>query len=159
MSATSQKFAQKALVVNDTGELLLIHYANSKYRPDHLNQKYALPGGKIEMGQIPDESMISEVLEETGIVCIPGVPFYTWNWEYQKNEELVQINAIMRYASFSHGEPKQEKQEEKELTIDEVCWVPLSKVLSLELVENEEPGITFFIKNIESLKKLSTKET
>jgi mutator protein MutT len=154
----SQKFAQKALVVNDKNELLLIHYANAKYRPGHLNQRYALPGGKIEMGENPDESMVSEVKEETGITCTPGVPFYTWNWEYKKGDEDIQINAVMRYASYKEGIVNKGEKEEVELTIDEVCWVPLSKVSSLELVENEKPGIEFFIKNYQSLKKLSKKE-
>ena len=144
-----QFFAQKGIVLNKQREILFIQYSESKYLPGKLNGKYALPGGKIQIGEKPDQSIISEVKDETGILCIPGIPFYTWNWEYEKEDDVIQINAIMRVCKYESGKPNLTNKQEKELKIVQVVWVPLEKVLNLDLVSDEKVGIEFFIKNVD----------
>jgi mutator protein MutT len=139
-----QKFAQKGLVVNKNDEFLFIRYAESKFLPDKLNGKWAIPGGKIDMGETPDESIIKEVQEETGVVCRPLDPIYVWNWEYERGEDRVQINAVMRLCEYVEGELLVTKKE-NELTISEVKWVPRNEVLGLDIVADELVGIEKYL--------------
>lgn len=149
-----QRFAQKGIVLNDKREILLIRYAQSKFLPDKLNGKYALPGGKVEMGETHDESIVKEIEEETGIVCTPLSPIYCWNWEYKKGDDLVQINAVMRFCKYMRGEPRSSSTDEKELKIDWVGWVPMDELNKLPFVFDEKPGVNIFLKNHEILKNL-----
>ncbi|PIZ44235.1 hypothetical protein COY32_06790 [candidate division WWE3 bacterium CG_4_10_14_0_2_um_filter_41_14] len=71
-----QNFAPKALVTKDNS-ILLIHYSENKYGNENsITGTWGLPGGRIEMGEKPDEAMVREVQEEAGITCKPGRPFY-----------------------------------------------------------------------------------
>jgi len=52
-----------AAIINEAGELLLIQRAD--------NQKWAMPGGAMAVGENPVEGVIREALEETGVRCEP----------------------------------------------------------------------------------------
>ncbi|MGE5041592.1 MAG: NUDIX hydrolase [Candidatus Levyibacteriota bacterium] len=54
-----------AVVKNRKGQVLLIQRNNPKSTHSHL--KWALPGGGIEFGEHPTETVVREVREETGI--------------------------------------------------------------------------------------------
>ncbi len=99
-----------------------------------------LPGGRIEFGEKPDEALIREVQEETGITCKPGRPFYVWNWEYNKENDFVQINVIMRECTYVSGDII-EKHVDGESTIDKIEWVKLSEVLKLPITHDQKEGI------------------
>lgn len=58
-TANSISIAVSAFVLNAAGELLMIR------RTD--NDLYALPGGKLELGETLSEAVVREVLEETGM--------------------------------------------------------------------------------------------
>ncbi len=149
-----QRFAQKGIVVNNKNEILLIRYANSKFLSEKLNGKYALPGGKIEFGETPDESIVNEIRQETGVTCKPGMPIHIWNWEYKKENDSIQINAITRICKYESGEPNSKPSEEKELTIDGTYWIPLEKLLEIDIVVDEKPSIDLLLLNFSLYKKL-----
>ncbi len=146
-----QKFAQKAIVLNKLGEVLLIKYSSSKYTATKVVGKYGLSGGKIEFGQTPDESIMEEVKEETGIVCRPGTPIYCWNWEYAKDNDQIQINAIARICDYVSGDINSAK-EELETTL-ESHWVSIKNILDLDIVWDERPALEIFLKNYEFYSK------
>jgi ADP-ribose pyrophosphatase YjhB (NUDIX family) len=50
-----------AAVIDSKGRLLLIKRSD--------NEKWALPGGALEVGETPSEGALREVLEETGVFC------------------------------------------------------------------------------------------
>ncbi len=52
-----------AAVIDDAGRMLLIRRAD--------NQRWAMPGGALEVGETPAQGVMREVLEETGIRCQP----------------------------------------------------------------------------------------
>jgi ADP-ribose pyrophosphatase YjhB (NUDIX family) len=55
--------AGDAAVIDDGGRILLIQRAD--------NQRWAMPGGALEVGETPLEGVLREVLEETGTRCQP----------------------------------------------------------------------------------------
>ena len=48
-----------AAVIDDEGRILLVRRAD--------NQKWAMPGGALEVGETPAEGVVREALEETGV--------------------------------------------------------------------------------------------
>ncbi|MCA9397937.1 NUDIX hydrolase [candidate division WWE3 bacterium] len=67
--ATKELHVAKAIILNDKGELLLVERGPSQKFDQY---KYELPGGKIDPGETPDEALLREVLEETGLdVTLP----------------------------------------------------------------------------------------
>jgi ADP-ribose pyrophosphatase YjhB (NUDIX family) len=52
-----------AAIVDDDGNILLVQRAD--------NQRWAMPGGAIAVGETPAEGVVREALEETGIRCEP----------------------------------------------------------------------------------------
>lgn len=52
-----------AAVIDDRGQILLIRRAD--------NQRWAMPGGALEVGETPIEGVLREVIEETGVPCRP----------------------------------------------------------------------------------------
>ncbi|WP_158888640.1 NUDIX hydrolase [Amycolatopsis anabasis] len=60
-AANSIAIAVSAFIENDTGRVLMIR------RTD--NDRYAIPGGQLELGETLTEAAVREVREETGIEC------------------------------------------------------------------------------------------
>jgi ADP-ribose pyrophosphatase YjhB (NUDIX family) len=52
-----------AAIIDEAGRILLIRRAD--------NQKWAMPGGALAVGETPAEGVVREALEETGIRCEP----------------------------------------------------------------------------------------
>ncbi len=135
-------FAQKGFVLDNTrNQLLTIKYTNSKYLPDKLDGKLALPGGQIDFGENLDTSFIREVEEETGITITPSLPFYVFTWIYNKEDVQKQIIATARLAYYKHGTLREIPSEEKELKIESVQWISLKNINITDFVEDEQPII------------------
>ena len=116
-------FAQKGLVFSSDLKSLLFIKTTSKYMPDKLNGKLALPGGKVDFGEDVDAACVREICEETGISVKPRMPVYTWAWTYEKENELVEIVANARLCLYVSGLTNSNKITEKEVIIESVSWV------------------------------------
>lgn len=55
--------AGTAAVIDHSGKILLMRRAD--------NRRWVLPGGMLEVGETPAEGVLREVLEETGVACLP----------------------------------------------------------------------------------------
>lgn len=146
-------FAQKGLVLDKTlRKILLIRYTSSRHNPRVLN-KLALPGGKVEYGQTPDESCADEIQEETGVRVSPGFPVIVYSFGYMRKGEHVQINATARLCRYISGRPLAEKIE-KETHIGDVRWHELSSLDWSKIVEGEVPAIRFVLDHPEVVRLL-----
>ena len=149
-------FAQKGLVFSQDKKSLLFIKPTSKYMPDKLNGKPALPGGKVDFGEEIDVACVREIQEETGLLVKPGMPVYTWAWTYKKENQSVEIIAIARVCSLQSGEILENDKQEREIKINQVLWVPIDQINREDCVEDEWPAIEFVIQNtIRALEMLS----
>jgi 8-oxo-dGTP pyrophosphatase MutT (NUDIX family) len=129
---------------------LVQKYLSSKYSPAKLIGKYALPGGKIESGEQPDESLIREVYEETGVSVKPAEPIDVWTWIYNKEGSKVQIVAVSRIAHYIDGEII-DPNIEKETTISKAEWVEIKNIRLKDFVYDEQNSVKILIEKLSSI--------
>jgi 8-oxo-dGTP diphosphatase len=148
------KFAQKAIILNkEKSHILVQKYLSSKYSPAKIIGKLALPGGKIEFGEQPDESLIREVYEETGVSVKPSDPIDVWTWIYDKEGSKIQIVAVSRIAYYESGELIDPSliHIEKETTISKAEWIEIQNIKIKDFVFDEQPSLTKFINELNKL--------
>jgi 8-oxo-dGTP diphosphatase len=58
-----------AVIHDPTGRLLLVQRGHDPHRG-----LWSLPGGRIEAGESPEQAVVREVREETGLEVVPGRP-------------------------------------------------------------------------------------
>lgn len=85
-------------------------------------------GGKIEPGETPDECILRETLEETGLTLISYrqrgvICYYSDTWE----DEVMYLYS----ADDFEGEPRRACEE------GELRWVPIGEVMDLRLWEGD----------------------
>jgi len=113
--ANSMVPSVNVVVVNDTGEILLIRRSD--------NDNWALPGGAIDIGESLAQAAVRETREETGVDCeITGlVGIYTDPGHiilYTSNGEARQEFSIVLRARAVSGHPTPSDES------TEVRWVP-----------------------------------
>jgi 8-oxo-dGTP diphosphatase len=69
---------------------------------------WALPGGKIHLGETLQQAAKREILEETGIAIIPGGPVYSFDTIQTDEEGNIQFHYVIidLLAEFKEGELK-----------------------------------------------------
>lgn len=129
------------LVINEQGEILL----GKRQQPENpqIHGKWEFPGGGIELGEQPEEALLREVKEETGldvkiIRLLPKTYSNLWDWP----EEQVHV-IILAYeckaigGTLSNSDP--EIGELKYFKIKEVDYensLPKTKEI-LELLDKQ----------------------
>lgn len=108
-----------------------------KYRDDNLKAGYYdIPGGKIEDSESPEETVIREMKEETGLVV--KNPMYKGNMIVEYPTRIYDFDVF--FASESEGELKQFEENASE-------WIKISDLLKKEkLLSNILILDHFFIK-------------
>lgn len=139
-----QKIAQVAIVLNKTKTHILVsRFLTSKHLPQKLTNKLCLPGGQIEPADNPDESIIKEIFSETGILIEVGLPFYIWNWTYNKAGVPKQIIGVARLAHYLSGKIRNPSIE-SETSLDKARWIKLVDLPISEFVFDEQPILSLF---------------
>lgn len=104
MSEYPQKpeVAVGALIIKNERVLLV-----KRDRPPAQNQ-WAVPGGKINLGETLQQAAVREIFEETGISIIPGEPVYTFDAIHLDANGKVQFHYVIVdiLADFKEGKPK-----------------------------------------------------
>jgi 8-oxo-dGTP diphosphatase len=145
---TKLSFAQKGLILDKTKtKLLAIKYGDAKYTPDIID-KYGLPGGKMDFGESPDQSLIREVKEETGITINPGKPYHVYSWTYKKGQVNQQIVALARLGLYKNGKILTTRKTEKETNIESIHWLDVDKLNNYKFTKEETPIIQKFIESV-----------
>ena len=124
-----------ALIVKD-GKVLLVKRDEPAVKGAHM--KWEIPGGKVDFGETPEQAIIREIKEETGVNVkiyrlLPTV--FTHNWNYPWG---VQQTLIFCYECIYVGEIKRKKDHH----VAAAEWVKLADVKKRDRL----PGVDFFIK-------------
>ena len=119
------------VVLNDRQELLVVC---ERYRIDNRPPFYKLPGGALEQGEHIVDSIIREVLEETGVAAEfqALTCFRHWHgYRYGKSD----IYFVCRLRALSH-EIKMSEQE-----IEECLWMPVADFMANDDISPFNKGI------------------
>lgn len=104
--------------------------------------KYGLPGGAIELGEDPKETVVREVFEETGYrVSDPlSVDALTTFFSWKEGEREWHFHSILLFyvCRLEGGVPSVENAEE-----DEAAFIELPEWVDLDGLEKLELGSTF----------------
>lgn len=65
---TSQRLAAYALITDGTGRVLLTRHPDERGKAG----RWLLPGGGVEHGEHPEQAVVREIREETGLAAIAG---------------------------------------------------------------------------------------
>lgn len=113
-----------ACVIRDNKILLTLR--DEEEAPDaHL--KWEFPGGKVEFTETPEEGIIREVFEETGVTVkinrlLPYVQTNYWNYSWGKQQTL---------CFFFLCDYLKQETVEKDHHVAKIDWVDLEEVKSL----------------------------
>ena len=113
-----------ALIVNDRHEVLLV-------RSYKWGEKYTVPGGHIELGELAEDAIVREVKEETGLDSVAEelliVQQAIYPKDYHKHEHYIFMDYICRARS---SEVKLDGRE-----LQSYIWVKPEDALKLDLEE------------------------
>src|SRR3989344_2131963 len=79
--------------INYNGKILIVR-ESAKYKDATNVAKFDIVGGRMEVGQRFDESLLREVKEETGLEVTIGKPFFVNEWRPVVRGEQWQIVGI-----------------------------------------------------------------
>lgn len=123
---TAKKTKQILVVVGlviKKGKVLMVQRNEPEAKDAHL--KWEFPGGKVDFGETPEQAVVREIQEETGIVCkvkrfLPVT--VTTNWEYSWGTQHTII--IGFECEFVSVENRKEDHH-----VEDIEWVALDEVL------------------------------
>ena len=90
------------------------------------HMRWEFPGGKVDLGKTPEQAIVREIKEETGVVCkvkrlLPTT--VTTNWDYPWG---IQHTLIFGFEC----EFVSEEERKADHHVDSIEWVPLNEVLN-----------------------------
>ncbi len=136
-STTEQKLIPIVIAVirNDQGDLLLARRIDPDISEAHDTWEFV--GGKIEFGEIPEDAVIREAKEETGleveiIRLLPKI--LTNNWTKNTGEQIQTIIACYECKAIG-GQLHTNKFDSK---IAELRYIPISELQNYTLLKKGE---------------------
>lgn len=125
-------FAVKAFILHE-GRFLAMHRSESK------SNWLELPGGRMEFGETAEETVVREVLEETGLVIKPIRLLDTWNAVF----EDYQITGIIYSCAIESGEVRLSPEHDRYewLNADVAAVKKLHKVFSEKMANWDWHGL------------------
>lgn len=113
-----------AIIVNHDGTVLLAQRKANRTNP----LKWEFPGGKLKIGESPENSLAREIEEELGIKISVRQLFSAVNYSYPHENILL----LVYFAELLTG--SYHLTDHKELR-----WVPINKLLNYELSPADKP--------------------
>lgn len=122
--------------VIDKGRLL----AARRSAPAALAGRWELPGGKVELGETPQQALVREFKEELGIVIEP-LERVAGAWPLQAGLIL-----HVWQAKLLRGEPYPLQDHDK------ILWLAVEEALDIEWLEPDRPAVAEVIKRLSGRK-------
>lgn len=127
-------------MVIKNGKVLMVKRNEPEVKETHL--KWEIPGGKVEFKESPQEAIVREIEEETGVKTkvkrlIPEVFLQYWDYPWGVQQTLL---FAYECGFVSEGQRKNDHH------VVDVEWVRLSDVKKRKRL----PGVDFFIEALGS---------
>lgn len=124
---------------------IVIQGENVLLLPAFDDNTYSLPGGGVDLGELPEQGVIREVKEETGLdVAAPRLVdgrscFFTF--AHDATPEPVSVQSVLLYyaCEFVGGELSTDGFDEYEKAYARMAvWFPIAELDSIELASSED---------------------
>jgi len=133
MSKQHSSVRAYGILIND-GAVALVRSSN----PNHQPPLWWLPGGGIDFGESPEETLAREFLEETGLDITEPVLFnVTSDLRRRDNGDKIHTVRIVYTVALAGGELTHEVHG----TTDHAAWQPLDDLASLNLADYAREAI------------------
>ncbi len=137
----SKLFAATKAFIKRDGKILLVREATS-YQDGSNAGKFDIVGGRVEMGQRFDESLLREIKEETGLLATIGKPFFVNEWRPVVRGEEWQIIGVFFECEAGAGDIVLSEDHSEYLWIDPVDYK------NYPLIENLHPAFEAYLQFI-----------
>lgn len=127
MSKQHSSVRAYGILVHD-GAVALVRSSN----PNHVPPLWWLPGGGIDFGETPEETLVREFLEETGLrVANPALFSVTSDVRKRDNGDRIHTVRIIYTVTLAGGDLTHEVHG----TTDHAAWYPTEQLESLNLAD------------------------
>lgn len=122
-------------VLIDGDRVALVRSSN----PRHIPPLWWLPGGGIDFGEAPEDTLVREFHEETGLlVCDPTLLGVTSDVRRRDNGDKIHTVRILFTVSLAGGELHHEVHG----TTDHAAWFALADVATMNIADYAQAAIS-----------------
>jgi ADP-ribose pyrophosphatase len=104
-----------AIVAVRDGEMLLVR----QYRLLINGLSYEIPGGRVDEDETPEDAVIRECMEETGVRCLNPKPLISYH------------SGLDIWKNYTYVFYSEELEETKENNPDRRVWIPLDRCVEM----------------------------
>ncbi|MBI2268592.1 MAG: NUDIX domain-containing protein [Candidatus Blackburnbacteria bacterium] len=127
----------RAIIFNENGEILLGQRSvNDRWNP----LSWEVPGGKREPDQTPTAALVSEILQETGLIIVPSRLIYEEEIFLTQGPRAGKTYKLQVCAARAAGGTFVRSKEH-----DDFCWITPQKALTLELTSQTRAALLAFL--------------
>ncbi len=128
--------AARAIIIE--GDKLLVMYRNK-----HGDEYYTLVGGRLSEGETPEQALVREIKEETGLVVTAAKLVFFEDHPEPYNKQYVFLCSVAPHAEVAVQEASEEGFMNKlDMNIHRPQWVPIS---SFDKLAFRTPPLQFAI--------------
>lgn len=124
-----------AIIINN-GKILCVQRGANKF--DYISEKFEFPGGKIEAGELPSDTVVREIHEELKMNIAVEQDFLTVNHEYP--DFKIQMH------SFICSTPTRELELSEHISFK---WLDVSELGELDWAAADVPIVDKLIKELD----------
>lgn len=124
-----------AIIINN-GKILCVQRGPNKF--DYISEKFEFPGGKIEAGELPSDTVVREIHEELKMNIAVEQDFLTINHEYP--DFKIQMH------SFICSTPTRELELSEHISFK---WLDVSELWDLDWAAADVPIVDKLIKELD----------